>query len=110
MSYTKVRHHGRGIVVETGLEVELKTISNRTCIATINIDEEVGNQCFVSPYAPNSRSCDIKIKENYYQELEGVIANKNKRDICMMGEDVTARNGLGQKQSQKLLEDMERVK
>lgn len=43
MSYTKVRHHGRGIVVETGLEVELKTISNRTCIATINIDEEVGN-------------------------------------------------------------------
>ena len=42
------KHYGVGIITEKGLDVEFKTVSNRTCTATIKLkgkDKKKGKDC-----------------------------------------------------------------
>eukprot|EP00794_Sanderia_malayensis_P004055 gene4055-4606_t len=103
------KHHRVGIVVEKGINgginAEFKAISNRICKATIklkgqNENENHRNLIFISSYAPtlDVSEKNPKIREDFYEELESVIKEVSKRDICIIGGDQNAKTGLGRKE------------
>eukprot|EP00794_Sanderia_malayensis_P021081 gene21081-23137_t len=91
----KDKYHGVGIVTEKGLNAEFKTISNRTCMATIRLEEK--KIIFIATYAPTLDVSEKKpaIRDEYYQELESVISTVSKRDILIIGGDQNAKLGTG---------------
>lgn len=97
------KHHGVGIVVDKGLDAEFKKISERICMATIKIEDTGNNHrklVFISSYAPTLEVSEKnpKEREEFYNELERVIEDVSKRNICIIGGDQNAKTGLGNKE------------
>ena len=93
------KHYGVGIVTEKGLDVEFKTVSNRTCTATIKLKGKDKKIVIISTYAPTLEISEKtpKGKEDYYEEFESVLNKISKRDICIIGRNMNAKTGLGHK-------------
>ena len=94
------KHHEVGTVTEKCLDVEFKTVSNRTCTATIKLKGKDEKIIFISTYAPTLEINEKtpKVKEDYYEEFENVLNKISKRDICIIGGDMNAKTGLGHKE------------
>ena len=88
-------NHGVGIVTRKDLQAEYKSITERSCMATIKLEKEKRNLSFISTYAhtlvvsekePNKR-------EEYYRSLDNTVKSINKRNMLIIAGDMNAKTG-----------------
>jgi len=87
------KHQGTGLIVDTTLAPEFKTISDRISKATIKL--ETNKIVIVAAYAPTEQVSKDHPEErdNFYNEMESLINTIAKRDFLFICGDLNGRVG-----------------
>ena len=90
---------GVGFIVQEGLKVEYKPLSDRTS----KIDALLGDGrklTVLCTYAPTNPQCEKNptLRDQYYEELDSIIATIPSRSVLVIAGDFNAKTGSGHRQ------------
>ena len=87
--------NGVGIIVEEHLKATFVPINDRICMLKIKQEHFDQNIILIAVYAPTNpvSNKNPEQREHFYEELDTLVQNVNKRDILIIAGDLNAKTG-----------------
>ena len=88
-------HHGVGILVKKGTQLDFTPVNERLCISKVKLERKDQKLVVITAYAPTLVESEKtpSIREEFYDKLDSIVNSISNRDILVIAGDFNAKTG-----------------